>query len=240
MNVVINEAGKVYITMTSYPTEEDSDGDGILDLEDQYRLKYNKWIEYDRKSAINYAIKWSYDTNQDFYSYSSDCTNFVSQCLYAGGYVMNSEWYSYKGEKLTFLETKMKDFIPILISADNYKYFYNWNVSDAWSCVRPFKNYIESSDYVNQVIVINNKTDFKEVIAKYDIQEGDPMLFDNNSDGIPNHATIISNVDNENGIINYAAHTNSRDYENVMNYLDDDNNYSAIIFLMKDGKIIYE
>lgn len=49
-------------------------------------------MEYDREAAIVYAHRWAYARNPAFYNFDElggDCTNFVSQCLYAGGAVMN-------------------------------------------------------------------------------------------------------------------------------------------------------
>lgn len=47
---------------------------------------------YDRDAAVEYANKWAYGRNPQFYDFSDlggDCTNFASQCLYAGSKVMN-------------------------------------------------------------------------------------------------------------------------------------------------------
>ena len=47
---------------------------------------------YDRRAAVEYAHKWAFGRNPEFYDFSEiggDCTNFASQCLYAGGGVMN-------------------------------------------------------------------------------------------------------------------------------------------------------
>ncbi len=49
-------------------------------------------IPYDREAAIAYAHQWAYSRNPSFYNYDDiggDCTNFASQCLYAGTGVMN-------------------------------------------------------------------------------------------------------------------------------------------------------
>ena len=49
-------------------------------------------IPYDRRAAVAYAHQWAYGRNPDFYDYEEiggDCTNFASQCLYAGTGVMN-------------------------------------------------------------------------------------------------------------------------------------------------------
>ena len=49
-------------------------------------------IEYNRYAAVNYALKWAYARNPEFYNFQDlggDCTNYVSQCLYAGCGIMN-------------------------------------------------------------------------------------------------------------------------------------------------------
>ena len=49
-------------------------------------------LPYDRAAAVAYAHKWAFGRNPDFYDYEEiggDCTNFASQCLYAGTGVMN-------------------------------------------------------------------------------------------------------------------------------------------------------
>ncbi len=47
---------------------------------------------YDRRAAVLYAHRWAYGRNPAFYDYEhlgGDCTNFASQCIYAGSGVMN-------------------------------------------------------------------------------------------------------------------------------------------------------
>lgn len=49
-------------------------------------------IEYDRNKATAYARKWALSRNPEYYSFEGlggDCTNFASQCVYAGCGVMN-------------------------------------------------------------------------------------------------------------------------------------------------------
>lgn len=48
--------------------------------------------EYNRSNALQYARRWALDRNPLFFSFNGiggDCTNFVSQCIFAGGCVMN-------------------------------------------------------------------------------------------------------------------------------------------------------
>lgn len=55
---------------------------------------------YDRRAAVRYALRWAFARNPRFYDFEDiggDCTNFISQCLYAGCGVMNyaqeNGWY---------------------------------------------------------------------------------------------------------------------------------------------------
>ena len=57
---------------------------------------------YDREKAVAYAHKWAYSRNPRYYDFEElggDCTNYASQCLYAGSGVMNPTptfgWYYY-------------------------------------------------------------------------------------------------------------------------------------------------
>lgn len=51
-----------------------------------------KILNYNREDAVLYAKKWALSRNPLYYNFDSlggDCTNFVSQCIYAGAKVMN-------------------------------------------------------------------------------------------------------------------------------------------------------
>jgi hypothetical protein len=57
-------------------------------------------IEYDRAAAVAYARQWAFRRNPAYLNFEKlggDCTNFASQCLFAGIGVMNYEkdlgWY---------------------------------------------------------------------------------------------------------------------------------------------------
>ena len=59
-----------------------------------------KKIPYNREKALAYCAQWARKRNpayQDFSAMGGDCTNFISQCLYAGSGVMNTTpnygWY---------------------------------------------------------------------------------------------------------------------------------------------------
>lgn len=47
---------------------------------------------YNRDAAVEYANTWAYSRNPAYYDFSQiggNCTNFASQCIYAGSGVMN-------------------------------------------------------------------------------------------------------------------------------------------------------
>ncbi len=63
---------------------------------------------YRREQAVVYAETWAFGRNPAYYNYDGlggDCTNFVSQCLYAGCGVMNPTplygWYYWSANDKT-------------------------------------------------------------------------------------------------------------------------------------------
>lgn len=59
-----------------------------------------KQLQYNRSAAVEYARKWALGRNPAYYDFQElggDCTNFASQCIYAGAGVMNytpvTGWY---------------------------------------------------------------------------------------------------------------------------------------------------
>lgn len=49
-------------------------------------------VKYNRAAAVEYAKKWALKRNPSYFDFDGlggDCTNFASQCLYAGSGVMN-------------------------------------------------------------------------------------------------------------------------------------------------------
>ena len=49
-------------------------------------------LPYQRELAVAYARRWAYGRNPAYYDFNEiggDCTNFASQCIYAGAGVMN-------------------------------------------------------------------------------------------------------------------------------------------------------
>ena len=80
---------------------------------------------YNRQNALEYARRWALSRNPLFVNYTGfggDCTNFVSQCVFAGSCEMNFTpvfgWYYLNGDTRT-------------ASWTGVEYFYNFIVDNA-------------------------------------------------------------------------------------------------------------
>lgn len=77
---------------------------------------------YNRQEAVQYASRYAYDYNENYYNYKNiggDCTNFASQCLFAGAKVMNyhyNGWYYINANKKSSSWTGVENFYQFLIS----------------------------------------------------------------------------------------------------------------------------
>ena len=95
-----------------------------------------KLVSYDRNAVVTYAGMWAYGRNPIFYDYEKlggDCTNFASQCVYAGSKIMNFTptygWYyidtndkapAWTGVPFfyNFMTRKEKSIGPVAIESD--------------------------------------------------------------------------------------------------------------------------
>lgn len=79
--------------------------------------------EYNRKAAAQYAEKYALKRNDDFFDYTNmggNCTNFISQCIYAGAPKMN-------------------------VGVNGWYYFSVSNTSVSWANVEPLYNFLTSN-----------------------------------------------------------------------------------------------
>lgn len=161
---------------------------------------------------IEYAKKWYNKRNNQYYGYVQDCASFVSQCLYARGLPMNENWYSYRMDSC---------------------YYYFWEVGAPWRLAADQYNYFSNPEngFINgEVIEINNVSELAEEAKNGGIQAGDLLYFDENRDGVPNHAAMISKVDS--GMLYYTAHTFARFNQPLSAYFCTRNN-EARVYIIK-------
>lgn len=78
---------------------------------------------YNRQNAANYAQKWALSANPNYYHFGGiggDCTNFISQCLLAGGAKMNyhpiSGWFYESSHNRSASWTSVEYLLKFLLS----------------------------------------------------------------------------------------------------------------------------
>lgn len=79
--------------------------------------------KYNRDAVVEYAKKWAFGRNPaylDFENLGGDCTNYASQCIYAGSKVMNPTpvygWFYYSSSNRTPSWTGVKYLYQFLIT----------------------------------------------------------------------------------------------------------------------------
>lgn len=87
------------------------------------------FYEYDRIGAIQYARRWALSRNpkfQDYEEWGGNCTNYISQCVNAGGIPMDSygdnvmkKWYWYSDKKRTPSWTAAQPFFEYFTRNNN-------------------------------------------------------------------------------------------------------------------------
>ena len=149
-------------------------------------------------------------------------TNFVSQCLVAGGLTMNTAWHYYaktleEWHGNNSIQKRERD------------------MTSAWSTAKSQYEFFSSdwAGYKNgDVIQIWTEEGMEYNIQNSNIQPGDLMFFAHKDTGKVYHATIISNITDDE--IEYAAHTDPRNYEPLSEHLKKD---FVVIVRIRDDAI---
>lgn len=136
---------------------------------------------YRRDKAVAYAEQWWNDPNPRFLSFESDCTNYVSQCLFAGNAPMN-----YTGKR-------------------ELGWWYKGMVNnrEAWSYSWAVANSLER-------LLANSVSSLRaeQVYDPSQLQLGDVILYDWDGNGNFQHSTIVTAFDTK-GMPLVNAHTNN-------------------------------
>ena len=169
---------------------------------------------YNRTRAKNYAMTWAYKRNSLYNSHPYDCTNFVSQAVFAGG----------KPEKkLSPLPTGIKSTTSHWYS-DRYEewrlnyYVYRWKESTSWVRVTDFYSYWAKTQKVVTSSNVNT------IISNANI--GDVIQL-KNKNGAWYHSMIV--VNKANGTLTLAGHTSNTDKRNIKD-ISKDNSFRVIKF----------
>lgn len=174
-----------------------------------------KAIEALRVYAQRYADENDFESNFEYPYFSNgsgNCANFVSQCLYAAGMDMSDEWYidekipiPYKwGQKV--YERLVGDTDPQnAIAYTGQEYSLTW--TSAGKQYEYFSN--PKNGYLDgTVIVINSIEEYDKLVGSGRIEAGDLLYWDEEGDGVINHATIVTGFD-KNDIL-FAGNTRTR------------------------------
>ncbi|AWB43358.1 hypothetical protein DCC85_03380 [Paenibacillus sp. CAA11] len=136
---------------------------------------------YRREEAVLYADRWWDSFNPEFAAFEVDCTNYISQCLFAGGAPINytgkreSGWW-YKG----YIGSKEA-------------WSYSWAVSNS------LEGYLSSSRTGLQAVPVERAEE---------LELGDVIIYDWDGNGAFQHSTIVTAFD-AGGMPLVNAHTTS-------------------------------
>lgn len=136
---------------------------------------------YDRRKAVQYAERWWDDYNPQFISFDVDCTNYVSQCLWAGGAPMKYAADRDKGWWYRF--------------GDDPQWSFSWSVAHS------LRWFLASSPSGLRAT---------EVATASELQPGDIIAYDFDGDGRWEHNTIVVAKDEQGEPLVNAHTTNSR------------------------------
>lgn len=97
-----------------------------------------KSSSYNATNAANYAKKWAKARNDAYDNYSNDCTNFISQALYAGGIPMRKPSTIKHGitETTDYWFSKKHKF-----TGSTGRVTYEYDVATSWIRVKDFYKY---------------------------------------------------------------------------------------------------
>jgi hypothetical protein len=149
-------------------------------------------IPYNRAKVRAYADRWWNGGNPEFLNFDVDCTNFISQCLYAGSAPMNytdrraTGWW-YKGR----------------VNGQEL-----WSFS--WAVAHSLQFYLAASRSSGLRAQVMNRPE--------DLTIGDVIIYDFDGDGRYQHSTIVTEKDAR-GMPLVNAHT-SNSYKRYWDYQD--------------------
>jgi cell wall-associated NlpC family hydrolase len=183
---------------TLSPVIEESDEDHYVDntssgfskLESQPYLNYDvlPYLEpasrkspYNRGKAVEYAEMWWDQSNPEYIEFDEDCTNFISQCLFAGGAPMN-----YTGKR-----------------GSGWWYKGRYNGQELWT-------YSWAVAHSLQIYLLHNLRGLhaEAVTDPSQLELGDVISYDFDGNGRYQHSAIVTATDTH-GMPLVNAHTNS-------------------------------
>ena len=231
----------------------DRNGKSPTDCEDDESNTYVYDRDAIRKYAKQYAEPRKDKSSTDEYIYSllhpgfrngnyvnlrtTNCANFVSQCIVAGGVCYNDDWYHHRNEYKMYNEHGYAGSIYTYdysltwsMASAQYEYFSNPDNGFVNTKKVEFNNAgVSQSD--SGVIKITSAAGVREAVAEANIQTGDLVYFIN-EDGKVHHAAIVSDVSDDD--ILYAGNTKRRFDESLSDAIGPNGEYGVVIVRIND------
>lgn len=177
--------------------------------------------KYDREAVCRYAAAAAEDPAEEIFRYfdpgkgdsATDCANFVSQCLWAGGWKMTDEWYMKKYsssvpkpkrmfEKLkTFVRARISENTELIDENELYSTDMEYVWTNLWSCAGIQSEY-GMERFFSGRFEVPEYSDLAETVLKNDIKPGDIVY--QSIDNI-HHVLIITGVSSD-GEISFSSH----------------------------------
>ncbi len=144
--------------------------------------------DYNRQAAANYALSnWNNNVDGSSYFNPYDCTNFVSNCVKAGGWTETYEPSNY----WQHFWRRANAYAWYSVSSENW-YSYNWGGAEN------FGNFISCSNR-GWVRSLNHHP-----WSQY-FKTGDIVQIDNTNDGIQDHTMIVTAVGHDELYMTYHS-----------------------------------
>jgi len=133
---------------------------------------------YDREAAVAYAQRWAQERNPEYANLESNCTNYVSQVLAAGGKQMDEPIAPVPGRRITYHDLDGRWFSASMHS-DPEKW-QEFSLSTSFCRTGDFVKYwtrergMELTKYVNNLdglLALNKRAQVGDVILLYNEKE---------------------------------------------------------------------
>lgn len=134
-----------------------------------------KFINYNRQDAVDYAAAWALSRNPQYYNFDGiggDCTNFASQCLYAGCKVMN-----YKKD-IGWYYNSVNDRAAAWSSVEHFRKFLLTNTDTGPSAVIVQMKGLEIGDFIQ----LSNGSEYYHTLIVTGFSNGIPLVSSHTDD----------------------------------------------------------
>lgn len=137
-----------------------------------YEVSFLKVKSYQREKAVLYAKKWAYARNPLYYNYDKiggDCTNFVSQCIYEAGKVMNTkDWYYNHANDKSPSWTGVEYLYQFLISNKQVGPFGKKAEQEEMEIGDVIQLSFDGTTYSHSLLVVENKEEIRVATHTFD------------------------------------------------------------------------